>query len=126
MFMREILAGAVALLLAWQRQRPAADRPELGKPVSEADLALWDISVGPDGAGLPPGAAHLRKARLFTRRNASCATGKRAKEGPTPRSAARNALSRIMCLMRRRFLILRAGRCRGSSRNLSPTMKSTR
>ena len=33
----------------------AADRPGLGKPVTEADLALWDISIGPDGAGLPPG-----------------------------------------------------------------------
>src|ERR1700716_2368873 len=33
----------------------AADRPGLGKPVTEADLALWDITVGPDGAGLPPG-----------------------------------------------------------------------
>jgi S-disulfanyl-L-cysteine oxidoreductase SoxD len=33
----------------------AADQPGLGKPVSEADLALWDISVGPDGKGLPPG-----------------------------------------------------------------------
>jgi cytochrome c len=33
----------------------AADRPGLGKAVTEADLALWDITVGPDGAGLPPG-----------------------------------------------------------------------
>jgi mono/diheme cytochrome c family protein len=33
----------------------AADKPGLGKPVSEADLALWDISIAPDGKGLPPG-----------------------------------------------------------------------
>jgi S-disulfanyl-L-cysteine oxidoreductase SoxD len=33
----------------------AAERPGLGKPVTEADLALWDISIGPEGAGLPPG-----------------------------------------------------------------------
>ena len=33
----------------------AADAPGLGKPVSEADLALWDISIGPDGKGLPAG-----------------------------------------------------------------------
>ena len=33
----------------------AADAPGLGKPITEADLALWDISIGPDGAGLPPG-----------------------------------------------------------------------
>jgi cytochrome c len=29
--------------------------PKLGVPVSAADIASWDISVGPDGAGLPPG-----------------------------------------------------------------------
>jgi S-disulfanyl-L-cysteine oxidoreductase SoxD len=33
----------------------AADTPGLGKPVSEADIALWDISIGPDGKGLPAG-----------------------------------------------------------------------
>jgi mono/diheme cytochrome c family protein len=33
----------------------AADTPGLGQKVTEADLALWDISIGPDGAGLPPG-----------------------------------------------------------------------
>jgi S-disulfanyl-L-cysteine oxidoreductase SoxD len=29
--------------------------PKLGVPVTAADIANWDISVGPDGAGLPPG-----------------------------------------------------------------------
>jgi mono/diheme cytochrome c family protein len=33
----------------------ADDLPGLGKSVTEADLALWDITIGPDGAGLPPG-----------------------------------------------------------------------
>ena len=41
-----VLAGAVVA---------SADQPGLGKPVSEADLALWDMSIGPDGKGLPPG-----------------------------------------------------------------------
>lgn len=33
----------------------AADGPGFGKPISEADLAKWDISVPPDGKGLPSG-----------------------------------------------------------------------
>jgi mono/diheme cytochrome c family protein len=33
----------------------AGDTPGLGKPVTEADLASWDISIAPDGKGLPPG-----------------------------------------------------------------------
>jgi cytochrome c len=33
----------------------AADAPHFGQPTSNADVAAWDISVGPDGVGLPQG-----------------------------------------------------------------------
>jgi mono/diheme cytochrome c family protein len=33
----------------------AADASRFGQPVAPADFAPWDISVGPDGVGLPPG-----------------------------------------------------------------------
>ena len=49
------LAIAVALVLGVASSARAADQPGLGKPVSEAELALWDMSIGPDGRGLPPG-----------------------------------------------------------------------
>jgi S-disulfanyl-L-cysteine oxidoreductase SoxD len=29
--------------------------PQFGQPIAPADAAPWDISIGPDGAGLPPG-----------------------------------------------------------------------
>ena len=46
------LALLILLLLAG----PAlAQEPQLGQPISEADLAPWDISIAPDGKGLPPG-----------------------------------------------------------------------
>ena len=47
------LVAAAYLTLAM----PAAGQqgPRLGRPVSPQDLAPWDISIGPDGAGLPPG-----------------------------------------------------------------------
>jgi S-disulfanyl-L-cysteine oxidoreductase SoxD len=32
-----------------------AEGPDLGRPVSPQEIAAWDISIGPDGAGLPPG-----------------------------------------------------------------------
>jgi len=36
--------------------RPAAPKgPSLGVPVTAADIAAMDVSIGPDGAGLPPG-----------------------------------------------------------------------
>ena len=30
-----------------------AEAPNLGQPVGAADIAAWDISIQPDGAGLP-------------------------------------------------------------------------
>lgn len=52
MFTLERLAVFAALFVVL----PAlAQTPRLGQPVSPADIAPWDISIGPDGAGLPPG-----------------------------------------------------------------------
>jgi cytochrome c len=33
----------------------AADGPNLGREVTAAEIAGWDISIPPDGSGLPPG-----------------------------------------------------------------------
>src|SRR5260370_11169589 len=46
------LAPAVPRGLAWAN---AADAPRFGQPITPADLAPWDISIAPDGIGLPPG-----------------------------------------------------------------------
>jgi len=52
MFTLERLAVFAALLAAL----PAlAQTPRLGQPIAPADIAPWNISIGPDGAGLPPG-----------------------------------------------------------------------
>ena len=52
MSMRElIIAGALVALSS----AAFAESPNLGKPISPEDLASWDISIGPDGKGLPPG-----------------------------------------------------------------------
>jgi len=32
-----------------------AQAPQLGQPIAPADIAAWDISITPDGMGLPPG-----------------------------------------------------------------------
>jgi S-disulfanyl-L-cysteine oxidoreductase SoxD len=53
---RLTVAMLVALCLGGAAAVRAADLPGLGKPISEAELALWDISIGPGGRSLPPGA----------------------------------------------------------------------
>ncbi len=44
-----------AFLVSLSALAGAAESPNLGQPMSEADLKAWDISIGPDGKGLPAG-----------------------------------------------------------------------
>jgi S-disulfanyl-L-cysteine oxidoreductase SoxD len=62
MSMRKILvAAAPALVLALAAPAFAQQGPNLGKPISPEDLASWDISIGPDGVGLPPGSGTVQQ-----------------------------------------------------------------
>ena len=46
----------LALIAAAMVTTPTfAQPPQFGQPIAPADLAPWDISIGPDGVGLPPG-----------------------------------------------------------------------
>src|SRR5215813_5060210 len=54
MFTRDKLGLACVLALGVSAAG-AADAPRFGQPISPADLAPWDISIAPDGVGLPPG-----------------------------------------------------------------------
>jgi cytochrome c len=54
----------------------------IGRPATPAEIAAWDIDVGPDGAGLPPGrGTSADGAPIYAARCASC-HGKTGKEGP--------------------------------------------
>ena len=67
---RCLLAIALALFAG---AALAQERSGLGKPVSEADLALWDISVGPDGKGLPPGSGTAAQgAAIYAQKCEAC------------------------------------------------------
>jgi cytochrome c len=50
--LKHLVAGAAILAL---NAAASAQAPKFGQPIAPADLAPWDISIGPDGAGLPPG-----------------------------------------------------------------------
>jgi S-disulfanyl-L-cysteine oxidoreductase SoxD len=62
MSMRKVfLAAAPALVLALASSAFAQQSPNLGKPISQEDLASWDISIGPDGVGLPAGSGTVKQ-----------------------------------------------------------------
>src|SRR2546423_9221460 len=48
--------GLLELALCLAASAASADGPGLGKPVTEAEIAAWDISIEPNGKGLPAGA----------------------------------------------------------------------
>jgi cytochrome c len=50
------LASAAASLAA-----SAADSPNLGRAATADEIAAWDISIGPDGAGLPAGSGTAKQ-----------------------------------------------------------------
>ena len=46
---------SAALALLFLSTAALAETPDLGRPAVPEEIAVWDISIGPDGAGLPPG-----------------------------------------------------------------------
>jgi cytochrome c len=51
----------------------SAQGPKLGKPATETDIAPWDISIMPDGTGLPTGAGTPGQgAKLYVERCSAC------------------------------------------------------
>src|SRR5262245_6208410 len=61
---RSLAASLSVLMLvgcAATTQTGTSKSPGLGTPVSAAEVARWDISIPPSGAGLPPGSGTARQ-----------------------------------------------------------------
>jgi cytochrome c len=80
---RQSLAAAALLTLALcPGASLAADAAGLGKPISEADIKAWNLTVLPDGTNLPPGSGTAAQgATIFAQKCALC-HGEGGKGGP--------------------------------------------
>jgi len=86
MSMRKIfVAAAPALLLALVSPVSAQQSPNLGKPISPEDLASWDISIGPDGAGLPPGSGTVKQGEAVYMAKCQACHGEKGAGTPNDR-----------------------------------------
>jgi S-disulfanyl-L-cysteine oxidoreductase SoxD len=87
MSMRSLIGAALAAAaLAFAAGAAgAADLPGLGQPVSEADLAKWDISIAPDGAGLPPGSGTAKDGAAIYAQKCELCHGKEGAGGVAAR-----------------------------------------
>jgi len=73
MFTHSWLITAVWLASCLAAGAAFAEGPNLGKPLDAAAIAAWDISIEPDGAGLPPGEGTTAQgARIFADKCAQC------------------------------------------------------
>ena len=68
-----LAAFAASVTSAQSSATSAQAGPGLGHPIAEADVAAWDISVLPDGTGLPPGSGTpAQGAAIFATKCAFC------------------------------------------------------
>ena len=68
-----VVAVAPAVLLVLTSLAFAQQSPNLGKPISPEDLVSWDISIGPDGTGLPPGSGTVQQGEaVFAAKCQAC------------------------------------------------------
>ena len=75
---------AASLLLTYGASAVAAETPKLGKPITEAEIAAWDIAAMPDGTGLPPGSGTAAQgAPIYAQKCVAC-HGEGGKGGVAP------------------------------------------
>ena len=80
-----LLAAAPAVLFALASPAFAQQSPNLGKPISAEDLASWDISIGPDGAGLPPGSGTVKQGEAVFAAKCQACHGEKGSGTPNDR-----------------------------------------
>ena len=73
MLTRSGTTAAAWLALSAAAGPASAEAPNLGQPLDAAAVATWDISILPDGTGLPPGAGTpAQGARIYAEKCAQC------------------------------------------------------
>jgi mono/diheme cytochrome c family protein len=78
MFTRNLfrVAGLFTVLLVARyalAQAPNAQAPNLGKPITPAEIGAWDLNILPDGSGLPPGSGTPAEgARIYAAKCSAC------------------------------------------------------
>jgi len=127
MFMHSHLL-AVASVLAVVSNAALAENPNLGRIAAPEEVASWDISIGPDGAGLPPGSGTPKQGEAVYTAKCLVCHGEKEPASQTMRWSAgagrswaisrRSKQSEVSGPMPRRFSITCGERCRSMNRSL--------
>jgi S-disulfanyl-L-cysteine oxidoreductase SoxD len=91
MLMHKIFVFTVICTFAFGGDAVFGQTLNLGKPISPADFAAWDIDVEPDGAGLPPGSGTSDQGASIFADNCSACHGDGGRGAQTTTSGAPSA-----------------------------------
>ena len=100
MYTRSLVGFALMLALAFGprfafAQAPNSQRPNLGKPITPAETAAWDINILPDGSGLPAGnGTPAEGARIYAAKCSAC-HGQEGKGGASARLVGGEAIKNM-------------------------------
>lgn len=73
MCMSRWIAAGLCATLTWPLTSASQEGPNLGVEATAEEIAGWNISIGPDGAGLPPGSGTPSVgAEIFAVQCAAC------------------------------------------------------
>jgi S-disulfanyl-L-cysteine oxidoreductase SoxD len=81
MFTHESEAGIAVVAFLLFAVPAAAEGPNLGQPISQSDLAPWDLTIMPDGTGLPPGSGTPALGKQLFADNCAICHGDNGKGG---------------------------------------------
>src|SRR5262249_16272990 len=112
---------SLLLMLAFAAEPSLAEPAGLGKPISEAEIKAWDISILPDGTGLPAGSGTAEQgAKIYAEKCVACpakaarvASVHRWLAGPRSKASMPRRRLLISGAIPRRFSIMCGGQCRG-------------
>jgi mono/diheme cytochrome c family protein len=91
--MREPRCAALSALLVCAGAGAADPIPHLGRPASEERIARWNLSVYPDGRGLPAGAGTAAQGRAVYEAQCAKCHGAQGEGGSGGTLAGRGALT---------------------------------
>src|SRR5207247_1871951 len=83
---RDLAWAVIAVVAAGCARATVVETPNLGRPATAAQIAGWDISVGPDGVGLPPGSGTAAKGAVVYEQKCQACHGAKGAGQPNDRT----------------------------------------
>jgi cytochrome c len=89
-----VLAVVFSFLPSCAHTPRVGENPRFGQQIAPADIAPWDISIGPDGAGLPSGSGTARQGEsVYVAKCVACHGAKGAGKPNDPLVGGRGTLA---------------------------------